>query len=300
MVLSPRVPDLAALDVMVSVARLGSMSAAGREHGLSQQAVSARVRAAERDIGVRLFDRGTGGVALTPEGVAVLEWAAGILESADRFATGVMSLLSEEGANLTVAASMTVAEHFVPGWMLSMRAQFPAVRTQMRLMNSADVIEHVQNGSADIGFVEGPDVPASLGAAVVAHDELVIVVGPQHPWATARSTTVDELRETPLVQREPGSGTRTTFEHSVRPTAAPLIELNSITAIKSAVVSATAPTVLSSLAVEAELRTGTLVRVEIPGTTMTRQLRAVWKLDAPMRGPRRDFLEIAVGPGNKS
>ncbi|MBY6682086.1 LysR family transcriptional regulator [Rhodococcus sp. BP-316] len=293
MPLSPRLPDLGALDVMVSVARLGSMTAAGREHGLSQQAVSARVRAAERDIGVRIFDRGTSGVALTPEGVAVMEWAGGILDSAEKFATGVTSLLREGNATLTIAASMTVAEHLVPAWMLSMRRQSPDVQVQMRLMNSAEVAEQVLDGRADIGFVEGPDVPAGLGVAVVAHDELIIVTGPSHPWATRRAASMELLQTTALVQREPGSGTRTTYESAVRPTVPPLIELNSVTAVKSAAISANAPAVVSSLAVEGELRSGALVRIDVPGLSMTRELRAVWSLSAALRGPRRDFLDIA-------
>ncbi len=293
MVLSPRVPDLAALDVLVSVARSGSMSAAGREHGLSQQAVSARVRAAERDIGVRVFDRGTSGVAPTPEGVAVLEWAGGVLEAADRFATGVQSLLREKNAHLTVAASMTVAEHLVPGWMVSMRAQHPDVHIRMRLMNSADVVDHVRDGRAELGFVEGPDEPPGLSAVVVGRDELVVVTGPDHAWA-GRSITPAELRSTPLVQREPGSGTRTTYELRVRPTVPPILELNSVTAIKSAVLSANAPTVLSSLAVAGELRAGSLVRIAVDDLTMVRELRLIWNPTTPPRGPARDFLEIVT------
>lgn len=297
MTLSPRVPDLAALDVMVSVARLGSMSAAGREHGMSQQAVSARVRAAERDIGVRVFVRSATGAALTPEGVAILEWAGAVLDSADRFATGVQSLLREENANLTVAASMTVAEHLVPGWMLAMRDAAPEVRVQMRLTNSADVAARVLHGAADIGFVEGPDVSAGLSSQVVAEDELYVVTGIDHPWAATGSVTVDELRRTPLVQREPGSGTRTVYESAVGDTAPPVLELDSVTAIKSAVARANAPTVLSSLAVEADIRAGNLVRIEVPGLSMVRLLRAVWRADEPLRGSRRDFVDIACRRG---
>ncbi|MGA9873246.1 MAG: LysR family transcriptional regulator [Rhodococcus sp. (in: high G+C Gram-positive bacteria)] len=294
MTLSPRVPDLAALDVVVSVARLGSMSAAGREHGLSQQAVSARVRAAERDIGLRVFQRTSGGVALTPEGVAVLEWAESVLAAADSFATGVQSLLAADNAHLTVAASMTIAEHLIPDWIVLMRTRHPDVRTRTRLMNSAEVAEQVSTGRADIGFVEGPDIPAGLGAVVLAADELVVVTGPEHDWARTGSVAVSELARTPLVQREPGSGTRTTYENTVHPSVPPLLELNSVTAIKSAVVTANAPTVLSSLAVAAELRDGRLVRIGVDGLTMPRRLRAIWDGDRPLRGPGRDFLDIAT------
>lgn len=295
MTLSPRVPDLAALDVMVSVARLGSMSAAGREHGLSQQAVSARIRAAERDIGLRVFHRTSSGVGLTPEGVAVLEWAESVLTAAGTFATGVESLLREENAHLTIAASMTVAEHLVPAWIVLMHSRFPDVDTRMRLMNSSEVAQQVLDGRADLGFVEGPDIPAGLGVVVVATDELVVVAGADHPWARRGTVTVDELAATPLVQREPGSGTRTTYENTVHPTVAPALELNSVTAIKSAVATADAPTVLSSLAVAADLRDGRLVRVDVENLAMPRQLRAVWNTEAPLRGPRRDFLDIAAG-----
>ena len=294
MTLSPRVPDLAALDAMVSVARLGSMSAAGRELGLSQQAVSARVRAAERDVGLRVFERTSSGVALTPEGVAVLEWAQNVLVAAEKFATGVRSLLREERANLTVAASMTVAEHLVPGWIVRMRTSHPDVHILMRLMNSAEVAQQVLDGRADIGFIEGPDIPSGLGVRVVATDELVVVTGPEHEWARRASVQVDELARTALVQREPGSGTRTTYESAVRPSEPPLLELNSVTAIKSAVVTANAPTVLSSLAVEADVRDGRLVRIDVDGVSMRRRLRAVWNKQEPLRGPRRDFLDIAV------
>jgi DNA-binding transcriptional LysR family regulator len=295
MTLSPRVPDLAALDVMVSVARLGSMSAAGREHGMSQQAVSARIRAAERDIGLRVFRRTTSGVELTPEGVAVLGWAENVLTASETFATGVQSLLQEDRAHLTVAASMTVAEHLVPGWIVMMRSRYPDVNTQVRLMNSTEVAQHVLDGRADLGFVEGPDVPSGLGVCVVAVDELVVVTGAGHPWARRSSVTVDEVAATPLVQREPGSGTRTTYENTAHPSAPPLLELNSVTAIKSAVVTAHAPSVLSSLAVDADVRDGRLVRIVVDGLAMPRQLRAIWNQQEPLKGPRRDFLDIAAG-----
>ena len=223
MTLSPRVPDLAALDVMVSVARLGSMSAAGRELGLSQQAVSARVRAAERDVGLRVFERTSSGVALTPEGVAVLEWAQNVLVAAEKFATGVRSLLREERANLTVAASMTVAEHLVPGWIVRMRTSHPDVHILMRLMNSAEVAQQVLDGRADIGFIEGPDIPSGLGVRVVATDELVVVTGPEHEWARRASVEVDELARTALSKQTCGTDASSGSTSTACPCAADFV-----------------------------------------------------------------------------
>lgn len=295
MPLSNRVPELAALDVLVAVGRLGSMGAAGREHGLSQQAVSARVRSAERQLGLRVFDRGAGGVQPTAEGALILEWASAILDSAEEMASGVAALRGERDANLTVAASMTIAEYLVPGWTVAMRRKYPNVVTSVRLLNSTDVAAQVRAGEADLGFVEGPTAPDGLRAVEVAHDELVVIVPPNHKWIARAPIDPSELAATPLIQREPGSGTRTTLEHAVPGCVDPLLELTSCTAVKAAVVAGNAPAVVSSLAVEADLHDGRLASVPVQGLRMPRRLLAVWDGSRGLRGAARDFLDIACG-----
>ncbi|GAB2627354.1 LysR family transcriptional regulator [Prescottella soli] len=293
MPLSNRVPELAALDVLVAVGRLGSMGAAGREHGLSQQAVSARVRSAERQLGLRVFDRGAGGVQPTAEGALVLEWASAILDSAEELASGVAALRGVRDANLTVAASMTIAEYLVPGWTVAMRRKYPNVVTSVRLLNSTEVAAQVRAGEADLGFVEGPVAPDGLRSVEVARDELVVIVPPGHKWIRRAPIATNELASTPLIQRESGSGTRTTLEHAVPGCVEPLLELTSCTAVKAAVVAGNAPAVVSSLAVEADLNDGRLAAVEVEGLRMPRRLLAVWDETRGLRGAARDFLEIA-------
>ncbi|RVW04498.1 LysR family transcriptional regulator [Rhodococcus spongiicola] len=297
MPLSNRVPELAALEVLIAVGRLGSMGAAGREHGLSQQAVSARVRSAERQLGIRVFDRGAGGVQPTAEGALILEWASAILDSAEELASGVAAVRGELDANLTVAASMTIAEYLVPGWTVTMRRKCPNVVTSVRLSNSTEVAAQVRAGDADLGFVEGPVVPNGLRSVEVARDELVVIVPPGHKWIQRAPIAVTELAETPLIQREPGSGTRITLEHAVPGCVEPILELGSCTAVKAAVVAGNAPAVVSSLAVEADLNDGRLASVEVEGLCMPRRLLAVWDESRGLRGAARDFLDIARGAG---
>ncbi|MFJ6094845.1 LysR family transcriptional regulator [Williamsia muralis] len=295
MVLPARVPDLSALDVVVSVARQGSMSAAAREQNLSQQAISARVHAVERELGVVLFHRSPSGTELTPEGVAVLEWASGLLDAAERFSAGIDSLLGSKRATVTVAASMTVAEILIPSWALALRRIHPETRIRVQPMNSADVIRDVLAGSVDVGFVEGPHTDSHLDHRAVAHDELVVVTRPDHPWARAgRAISPAELMRTPLVQREHGSGTRVTFEAALGEAADPLLELTSVAAVKAAVLSSDAPAVLSSLSVAPELADGKLVRIEVSGVAMPRVLRAVWDRNRGLHGPARDLVDLAI------
>jgi len=82
MALSARVPDLAALEVLLRVARTGSLGRAAQETGVSQQAVSARIRAMEAQTGVTLVQRTARGSSLTAEGAVIAQWAARVLDVA--------------------------------------------------------------------------------------------------------------------------------------------------------------------------------------------------------------------------
>src|ERR1700687_2497620 len=121
MPLSARMPELGALEVLSAIARTGSLGAAGREVGLTQQAVSARLTSIESQIGVRLVTRTTRGSQLTPAGVVVAEWADQVLDVAQRVDTGLASLRAERRSRLKVVASQTVAEQLMPRWLVSLQ-----------------------------------------------------------------------------------------------------------------------------------------------------------------------------------
>ncbi|GAC47746.1 LysR family transcriptional regulator [Gordonia aichiensis] len=292
-----RLPDIAALEVIVSVGRLGSMGAAARDLGLSQQAVSSRVRSVEHELGVEIFVRSPSGVEPTENGRLLLEWANTLLERAAEFIAGVDTLVGNKHATLVVAASMTVAEYLVPGWLTTLTTRVGA-RISVRPMNSAEVITTVRSGDADLGFVESPGDTADLAAALVATDELYVVAAPGHPWSQTGAVSAAELASTPLIQREPGSGTRITYERALAElglvAADPLIELRSVTAIRSSVLTSNGVTVLSRLSIADDIAAGRLVRIDVDGMSMIRPLRAVWTPHVTMRGPARELLDVAL------
>jgi DNA-binding transcriptional LysR family regulator len=304
MPLSPRVPELHALDVLLSVAELGSLGAAARRHGISQPAASSRIRYMERLLGVALLARAPSGSRLTAAGALVADWARPVVASAQEMDAGIEALRAERAGRLTVAASMTAAEYLLPGWIAALHEQDPDLAVSLRLANSTDVAEDVQGGRTDLGFVEGPTVPDALTSRVVARDRLEVVVAPGHPWA-ARPAPVpaEELAATGLIQREPGSGTRYTLESVLaghRPLAEPVLEASSTTAVRSAAAAGLAPAVLSSLAVAADVAAGRLVAVAVSGIDMRRAIRAVWQAGQPLVAPARDLLTVAASPGART
>ncbi|MDT0451343.1 LysR family transcriptional regulator [Streptomyces hesseae] len=294
--LAHRVPDLGALELLLAVARLGSLGRAARELGITQPAASGRVRAMERLLGVALVERSPRGSRLTDAGVLVTDWARRVVEAAEALDAGAQALRGRRDSRLRVAASMTIAEYLLPGWLIALRTGRPGTAVSLSTGNSAAVAERLLAGEADLGFVEGLDVPAGLTGTVVGHDRLVVVTAPGHPWARRRTPLeAPELAATPLILRERGSGTRQVLDAALATHGGlsdPLLELASTTAAKAAAVSGAGPCVLSELAIGEELAARRLVEIPVRDLSLIRDLRAVWPTGHRPTGPARDLLGL--------
>jgi DNA-binding transcriptional LysR family regulator len=304
MPLSARMPELSAFEVLLAIAKTGSLSAAGREVGLTQQAISSRLTSIEAQAGVQLVARTTRGSQLTQAGVVVAEWADQLLDVANLVDAGLESLRAQSRNRVKVVASLTIAKQFLPRWMVSLQAATSrrgGVVPQVLLTaaNSDKAISAVLDGAADVGFVESPSIPRQLRSRVVGHDELVVIVPPEHKWARrSMPVTALELSRTPLVMRESGSGTRDSLGAALRRVLGdkaeqvpPVIELTSATAVRAAVLAGAGPAVTSPLAVADDLRVGRLRAVGVPDLDLRRELRASWVGGrTPPAGAIRDLL----------
>jgi len=273
-------PELASLDLFVSVIELGSVSRAAEAHGIAQPSASSRIKHLERQLGMQLLDRGPGGSTPTDAGVVVAGWADTILRAAHELEVGLSAFRAEQTGRLRISASFTIAEYLLPQWLDRFSRDHPRDSVALEVANSTTVIDRLRHGAADLGFIETPSELTGLNEQTVGHDELVTVVAPSHPWATRGSVPVEALAATPLVMREAGSGTREALEQALRdlglgkPSA--VLELGSTSAVRAAVVHGNAPTVISRLAVAAELSTDQLIEIQVPDLRIGRDLRAVW------------------------
>lgn len=298
-------PDLDSLKLLVDVGELGSLGRAAKAAGIAQPSASKRIAQLERRLGLPLLERTPRGSTLTAEGKMVAGWAAQVLAAAHELMRGAQAVRHSEAAHLRVAASMTVAEYLVPRWLGELQNREPDVQVGLDVVNSAEVAALVLGVAGDgarpveLGFVEGPSVPDGLASRVVGTDRLVVVVAPAHPWARRRTVLRGaELAATPLVVREPGSGTRETLDLAFRGLhqASPRQELGSNSAVKGAAQAGVAPAVLSGYAVEADVATGRLVEVPLAGLNLVRSLRAVWRRGRALTGPAATLLAIASRP----
>jgi DNA-binding transcriptional LysR family regulator len=294
--MTARLPDLEALELLVAVAETGSLGQAAARQGISQPSASVRLRTLERRLGVQLLVRSPSGSRLTSAGLVVTDMSRAILDQAYALVESATALGARRRDRLRVTASLTIAEHLVPGWLVALRELDPGVHVELNVANSTHVIERLRGHEADLGFIEGRGAPRDLHSRAVARDRLVVVVAPCHPWSRKRRPLRPvELARTPLLLREAGSGTRETLEAALSAhggVAEPALELGATAPLRAAAMSGTAPAVLSALAVADEIAAGRLVEVpsELP---LNRVLRAVWPRGRELCTPALHLLRVA-------
>ncbi|EME55129.1 LysR substrate-binding domain-containing protein [Amycolatopsis decaplanina] len=288
-------PELDSLRLLVLVEELGSIGQAAAALGITPSSASKRLSTVERRLGLVLMDRTRRGSALTPDGRVIAGWAHRVLAELDGLLDGAEALRTRREAELRVAASMTLAEHLVPGWIGELKRANSGLHLGLEVTNSDQVAELAREGEVDIGFVESPGATAGLMSRKVAVDHLVVVVSDAHPWArVSRPLTPAELAITPLVTREQGSGTRRTVDAALRKAGVravkPLLVLGSASAVRNAVIAGAGPAVISAW----DVADHALVPVAVEGVDFVRVLRAVWPAGRRLGGPAAELLALAV------
>jgi len=266
--------DLAAFVLAVET---GSLSAAAEELELTQSAVTKRIASLERRLATRLLQRGRFGVRATEAGQLLYPEAKQAL-AALRHAANVVATHSAQAPALQLAASHTIGEFLLPGWIAGFRLTQPdPQRARVEVTNSRRVISLVREGGVEIGFVESRHPLGELVELAVGRDEIVCVVAASHPWARRTSVPARALLSDGYVARERGSGTRAVASAALQEVGIelrPTFEVASTQGLKRAVLDG-GFTLISRLAVEAEERSGTLRALRVSGVDLSRSLRAV-------------------------
>lgn len=206
--------EIRQFEAFVAIAETGSFTAAAERVNLTQSTVSQQIKALEEDLGETLFVRGGRGVRLTDAGEHLLPKARLILDALDEIVvTFKVAGKTSRGRLRVGAASMATAYLFAP-----LYERFIATHPNIQLLvrstpTTEETIRQVVSGEIDVGFIAVPISNSSLAVEVVARDEVVLVVGPQHPWSARASIDPLELDGQPMVAFERGMSHRRTMDN---------------------------------------------------------------------------------------
>jgi DNA-binding transcriptional LysR family regulator len=163
-----------------------------------------------------------------------------------------------------VGASSIPGDYLLPVLITRFHAEHPGVRARLRISDSADTIEDLRRGDIELGVVGATISDPTLVFEPFASDQLVLVLPGTDEWKTRTEVTLRELRELPLVVREPGSGTRNSLERALARARLGLADLNVIAelgstgSIKEAVKQGCGVSFVSELATVADRAAGTM------------------------------------------
>jgi DNA-binding transcriptional LysR family regulator len=255
------------LRIFVAVAERLHMTRAAQALGLTQSAASAAIAALEARYETRLFDRVGRGLELSEAGAAFLPEARAVLARAASASQALEDLAGLRRGHVALFASQTIASYWLPPRMARFARAHPQISLRLSVGNTAQVARAVAEGEAELGFIEGVVDDPALARTRVGADRLVILAAPSHPLALSPRVTLDDLAAAVWVGREPGSGTRSEFEHALADLGLPperlnrVLELPSNEAVLAAVAAGGGLAAVSELAARAMIETVRLRRL---------------------------------------
>lgn len=257
------------LRVFVAVAERQHVTRAAEALNLAQSAATAAIAALEVRHGAKLFHRVGRGIELTEAGMLFLVEARAVLARAQAAELMLSELGGLKRGTLSVQASQTIASYWLPRHLVAFRRAYPGVGIRLAIGNTAQVAAAVHEGAAELGFVEGAINDPLLVMQQVARDQLVVVVGPEHPWSAVDRLDPARVVEAEWVLREPGSGTRSEFETALHRFGIPpgslrvCLELPSNEAVRAAAEAGMGAAAISASVAAGSLEAGLLHQVQI-------------------------------------
>lgn len=274
--------SLRQFEIFAQVAKFGHVTRASERLLLSQSAVSTAIAEMERTAGGILFDRHGKKLVLNDRGRRILPEIREILNKVADLEMFLHESTSEPIGVLQVGASTTIGNYLLPRIVGQFSRQHPRARALLFVENTERIERAVITGEYDLGLIEGPSHSSSLTVTPWREDELVIIVGKEHPWAKTGKADDDVLESAPWIMREKGSGTREVFETAMAARGIRYridMELGHTEAIKKAVEAGLGIGCLSRMAVQRELDQGWLVAVDA-SVNLQRTLSILTRKDA--------------------
>ncbi len=292
------------LKIFCLVAEQESFSKAAKALHLSQPAVSTHIKNLEGFYSGQLFERTSHGVVLTKMGEIFYTYAKRLLALQDEMEQQIACLLSKECKQVIVGASTTIGNVALPCTIYMFKEEYPEVNISLDIANTEDVVRKVLANEVDIGVIEGyPTSP--LCAQLVTSDELVVIVPPNHTLRED-SITLSDFLKLPIILREDGSATREILSAGLEQQGYSMndlnviIEMSTISAIKSAVEAGMGAAVVPSMEIRKEVYLKTLRVLKIQELPLPITYHLVYPEYKSLSSTTKRFIKFLTDAENSS
>jgi DNA-binding transcriptional LysR family regulator len=268
--------DIHRLKVFVSVYRNQGFSRASEDLGLSQPTVSEHIKTLEDELGCKLFDRLGRGIQPTEQAIAMYPRALDVIQRVDGLKLALEQGDAPLAGEVVVGASTIPGTYFLPRAAARFIQAHAGVTFHSVIEDSARIARLVASDELMIGVVGARTIERGVDHRPFYMDELVLVGAPG--MDLPERMDLSGLSALPFVMREEGSGTRATLEAQMRKHGRGahgglhvVAYFGSTASVKEAVKAGLGVSVISRVAVEAELASGALKEIKVKGLQLDRQ-----------------------------
>jgi len=287
--------ELSQLEVFLAVARERKFSRAADKLFRTQSAVSQTIRKLEDELGEALFDRSSREGVLTDAGKVLYEYAEKLINLRGEASESLSELRELQKGKLVIAANEFTVLYLLPV-LAEFRRLHPMIKITVERALSSHIPDEVLQYAVEFGVLSYEPQEASLASVVVFQDELVFVVPPKHPLASAGQISIRQLGAESFVAHIVSSPYREKVIQLFKSHKTPLhmdLELPTLQAIKRFVAMGNGVAFVPEISVETEIARGELVRIPVKELQLKRKLRLVYRKDANLSHAARAFLKVA-------
>jgi DNA-binding transcriptional LysR family regulator len=209
--------DITDLRLFLHVVESGSITNGAELSHLALASASARIRGMEDFLEVALLSRGRRGVTPTQAGRALVHHARSVLAQWDRMLGDLGEYAKGLKGHVRLLCNTASLTEFLPELLSTYLTEHPNVSIDVHEKLSAEIVQDVVDGKADLGVVAKATDVGELETLPFRQLTMVVIVSPQHPLATRRSVSFSEILEHDVVGMFEGSSIQTYLEgHAAR------------------------------------------------------------------------------------
>ena len=303
----PKIPsidfELRQLEIFRKVVELGSFSKAAKAVFLAQASVSERIATLETMVGTRLLDRLGRQIAPTKAGEILYKHAVLLLDMKRTACLEIQDFFGIKQGEINMGGSTIPGDYILPKIIRDFQKEYPLVSVTLSISDTNDIRGRVLNGNLELGVVGSKDSHRNLISHELWKDELVIAVPARHHLAKNKAVSFEELSSEPFILRQAGSGTLKIMENYLKKSGSNTIDslhvvarFGTSTAVKEGIKAGLGISILSSRALDTELKTGIIAGLRIKGLSMFRNfylIRDRRRVASPLCQAMLDFLLTA-------
>jgi len=204
------------LQVFHTVAKRLNFTKAAAELFISQPAVTKHIQETELHFKVKLFERNGTKIKLTPAGETLLQYTDELFAVYRKLEFEMNHFTQQKFGLLRIGASTTIAQYVLPPVLAAFHKKFRDINITLSIKNTEQIEHALLLKEIDLGLIEGQSKKTDIRYTEFIKDEIVLVADRTNPLAKKHFILPEDLKNFPLLLREPGSGTLEVITHALQ------------------------------------------------------------------------------------